>query len=42
MSKKSKVGGCKKKLRPTKVSKGLRRNIAKPFGKPPASYGAQG
>jgi hypothetical protein len=42
MSKKSKVGGCKKRIRPKKVSKGLRRSIAKPHGKPPASYGAQG
>lgn len=34
MSKKSqKMGGCKKKIRPHKVSKGLRLNISKPFGK---------
>ena len=33
MSKKSKMGGCKKKIRPHKESKGLRRSIAKPFGK---------
>lgn len=32
MSKKQKMGGCKKKIRPHKVSKGLRRSIAKPFG----------
>jgi hypothetical protein len=32
MSKKTKIGGCKKKIRPHKVSKGLRRSIAKPFG----------
>lgn len=32
MSKKAKMGGCKKKIRPSKVSKGQRRNIAKPFG----------
>ena len=29
---KKKIGGCKKKIRPHKISKGLRRNIAKPFG----------
>ena len=33
MSKKAKSGGCKKKIRAHKESKGLRRNIAKPFGK---------
>jgi hypothetical protein len=32
MSKKQKVGGCKKKIRAHKTSKGQRRNIAKPFG----------
>lgn len=37
---KTKIGGCKKKLRKNKVSKGLRRSIAKPFGKKPASLGA--
>jgi len=31
MSKK-KIGGCKKKIRPHKVSKGERRSVAKPFG----------
>ena len=30
---KSKIGGCKKKIRKHKVSKGLRRNIANSFGK---------
>lgn len=38
---KKKVGGCKKRIRPKKVSKGLRRSIRKPFGKPPSSLGAQ-
>lgn len=38
---KKKIGGCKKKLHQHKVSKGLRRSIAKPFGKPPASHGAR-
>jgi hypothetical protein len=33
MSKKAKSGGCKKKIRSPKTSKGLRRNIAKSFGK---------
>lgn len=28
MSKNNKMGGCKKKIRPHKVSKGQRRNIA--------------
>lgn len=32
MSKKAKSGGCKKKIRSPKTSKGERRNIAKPFG----------
>lgn len=42
MSKKAKkAGGCKKRLRPHKVSKGQRRNIAKPHGRPPAAHGAQ-
>lgn len=42
MSNKSKkVGGCKKRRRPHKVSQGLRRNIAKPHGRPPSSHGAQ-
>lgn len=40
-SKKQKIGGCKKKRRAKKVSKGLRRSIAKPFGKKPGSFGAQ-
>jgi hypothetical protein len=33
MSKKTKVGGCRKKIRPHKISKGQRCNIAKPLGK---------
>jgi hypothetical protein len=37
---KQKIGGCSKKLRKHKVSKGLRRSIAKPFGNKPASLGA--
>lgn len=40
-SKKQKIGGCKKKRRTKKVSKGQRRSIAKPFGKVPGGYGAQ-
>ena len=37
---KSKIGGCKKKIRKHKVSKGQRRSIAKPFGKMPSAHGA--
>lgn len=37
---KKKIGGCKKKLRKHKVSKGLRRSIAKPFGCKPGTLGA--
>lgn len=37
---KAKIGGCKKRLRPKKVSKGLRRSIAKPFGKKPSGLGS--
>lgn len=40
MSKKQKMGGCKKKIRPHKESKGLRRSIAKPFGELPSALGA--
>lgn len=38
---KPKIGGCKKRLRKKKVSKGLRRSIRKPHGKPPSARGAQ-
>lgn len=41
MSKKTKIGGCSKRLRKKKVSKGLRRSIAKPFGKPPSAFRSQ-
>lgn len=40
MSKKTKIGGCSKRLRKKKVSKGLRRSIAKPFGNKPRALGA--
>ena len=40
MSKKTKIGGCTKRLRKKKVSKGQRRSIAKPHGRPPTSLGA--
>jgi hypothetical protein len=39
-SKNKKIGGCKKALRKHKVSKGLRRSIAKPFGKKPGGLNA--
>lgn len=38
---KAKIGGCSKRLRKHKVSKGLRLSIAKPHGRKPASIGAQ-
>jgi hypothetical protein len=38
---KAKMGGCKKRLRKHKVSKGLRRSIAKPHGRKPAAHGVQ-
>lgn len=40
MPKKVKIGGCSKRLRKKKVSKGLRRSIAKPYGRKPTSLGA--
>jgi hypothetical protein len=36
---KAKVGGCKKKQRAHKVSKGQRRSIARPFGGKPDTLG---
>lgn len=41
MPSKAKIGGCKKRLRKKKVSKGLRRSIAKPYGSKPSGIGAQ-
>lgn len=38
---KKKIGGCKKKRRTKKISKGQRRSIAKPFGRPSSHHGAQ-
>lgn len=40
MAKQAKMGGCKKRRRPKKVSKGLRRSIAKPHGCKPSGLGA--
>jgi hypothetical protein len=40
MAKKNKVGGCKKRIRPKKVSKGQRRNNTAPHGKMPSAFGA--